>query len=101
MQYLQQLEQQFPDQGASALAARIDLLAKFDANQAQQARQALLQKYPNSDAAADYRWRQAQEFAKAGNYTESWRWAKEIANQNPQSDVTPKAIFGSGNGLNN
>lgn len=93
VQYLQQLEQQFPDQGASALAARIDLLAKFDTNQAQQARQALLQKYPNSDAAADYRWRQAQEFAKAGNYTEAWRWAKEIANQNPQSDVTPKAIF--------
>ncbi len=93
VQYLQQLEQKFPDQGASALAAQIDLLAKFDASGAQQARQTLLKKYSDSDAAANYRWRQAQEFAKGGNYTEAWRWAKEIANQNPKSDVAPKAIF--------
>jgi soluble lytic murein transglycosylase len=93
VKYLQQWEQKFPDQGAFALAAQIDLLSKFDAKGAQQAQQTLLKKYSDSDAAANYRWRQAQEFAKGGNYAEAWRWSKEIANQNPQSDVAPKAIF--------
>mgnify|MGYP002654569733 CR=1 FL=1 len=93
VKYLQQLAQQFPDQGSEALAQEIDLLSKFDAGAAQQARQRLLEKYSDSEAAANYRWRQAKEFAKNGNLTEAWQWAREIASQNPKSDVAPKAVF--------
>jgi soluble lytic murein transglycosylase len=93
VKYLQQWAQKFPDQGAEALAQEIDLLTKFDAVAAQQARQRLLENYSDSDAAANYRWRQAKEFAKGGNLTEAWQWAREIASQNPHSEVAPKAVF--------
>lgn len=93
VKYLQQLAQQFPEQGAEALAQEIDLLSKYDARAAQQARQRLLETYSDSEAAADYRWRQAKASAKAGNLTGAWQWAREIAGKNPQSDVAPKAVF--------
>jgi soluble lytic murein transglycosylase len=91
--YLRQLAQKFPPQGAEALAQEIDLLSKFDAGAAQQARLRLLKRYSDSEAAADYRWRQAKALADAGNLNEAWQWAREIASQNPQSEVAPKAVF--------
>ncbi|MEB3173628.1 MAG: transglycosylase SLT domain-containing protein [Cyanobacteriota bacterium] len=91
--YLDQIVARFPAQAPEALAQKAKLLDKSDPTQANAARQTLLEKYSDSEEAAQLRWRRASQAAKAGKVTEAWKWAEEIANQNPNSDPAPKAIF--------
>ncbi len=93
VEYAKRLAKDFPDQAAIAINQQAELLAKFDAAAAQQAWQTLLKAHSNSDEAANYRWRQAKEFAKNGQYSDAWQWARDIASQNPDSGVAPKAVF--------
>lgn len=91
--YLRQLQNQFPKEAPQALLDEAELLAKSDPIHAAQARQALLQRYSSSDAAAELRWQIASHFAKTGKIQEAWQWAQQIAQQNPESSLAPKAIF--------
>ena len=61
--------------------------------EATQVRNQLLQQFPNSDEAGDYRWQVAQEFARSNNLVSAWQWAQQISVNNPDSDVAPKAGF--------
>ncbi|MBJ7899818.1 MAG: transglycosylase SLT domain-containing protein [Cyanobacteria bacterium RI_101] len=91
--YLDQIVARFPVQAPEALAQKAKLLERSDPSGATAARQTLLEKYSDSEEAAQLRWRRASQAAKAGKVTEAWKWAEEIANQNPNSDPAPKAIF--------
>ena len=91
--YLDQVIQRFPDQAPDALLQKAKLLDTVDSAAAAQAYETLLKQYSNSNAAAQYRWRLARQAAKNGDITQAWQWAQELAEQNPDSDEAPKAIF--------
>jgi soluble lytic murein transglycosylase len=67
---------------------------------ATQTRQQILQKYPTSEAAAEYRWNLARQQASAGDLLGAWEQARAIANQNSQSKYAPRAVFWSGKWAN-
>lgn len=91
--YLDQLMGQFPHQGADALVQKAELLEKTDPQQAASLRNTLLKKYSASEAAANYRWQRARQLAQAGNLSQAWQWAQELASQNPDSEPAAKAVF--------
>ncbi len=91
--YLDQLIQKFPDDAPNALLKKANLLDKSDAIAAQKARQTLLKKYSTSEAAAEYRWQQAQKKAKTGDFVQAWQLAQELVQANPDSAIAPKATF--------
>lgn len=91
--YLDRIVKQFPDRAPEALEAKAKLLNSTNAQAASQTWQTLLNKYPKSDEAADYRWLMAQRAAKSGDYAKAWQWAQPIAVNNPDSQIAPKAAF--------
>ncbi|MGL5033782.1 MAG: transglycosylase SLT domain-containing protein [Microcystaceae cyanobacterium] len=91
--YLDQVIQRFPEQAPAVLSQKAKLLKTVDGAAAARASQTLLKNYSSSNEAAEYRWRRAKELAKAGEITQAWQWAQQIAEQNPDSDEAPKAIF--------
>ena len=91
--YLDRVIAQFPKEAPAALLQKAKLLDLRDPKAAAQARQALLTRYPNSDAAAEYRWQIAEKFAAAGDLIKAWQWAQPITSNNPDSDLAPKAGF--------
>ncbi|MFM6435351.1 MAG: tetratricopeptide repeat protein, partial [Microcystis panniformis] len=72
--YLDRIVKQFPDRATDALEAKAKLLESTNAQAASQTWQTLLNKYPKSDEAADYRWLMAQRAAKSGDYAKAWQW---------------------------
>lgn len=94
LNYLSQVDERFPAEAPSALSQKIVLLNSLGrGNEATGARSELLQKYPNSDEAGDYRWQIARDFASRGDTVSAWQWAQQIAVNNPESGVAPKASF--------
>ncbi len=94
LSYLNQAITKFPDQAPIALTQKIRILNRLGKTQAaKQARASLLNTYSQSDEAANYRWQLAKSLAKSQDLVGAWRWAQEITNNNPDSDVTPKAAF--------
>ncbi|MBD2440707.1 transglycosylase SLT domain-containing protein [Nostoc sp. FACHB-110] len=92
--YLNQVITQFPEQAATALATKGKTLESLkDAKSAQQTWDLLISKYSKSDEAAEYRWKIAQDKAKAGDYVTAWEWAQPIAMNNPNSILAPRAGF--------
>lgn len=91
--YLDRLQRDFPTEAADALLKKVGLLEKGVPASAEQARKMLLKQYSSSDAAAQLRWQQASKLAKAGKTTEAWQWAQQLAQENPESSLAPKAIF--------
>jgi soluble lytic murein transglycosylase len=91
--YLRQLQSQFPNEAPQALLDEAELLVKSDPARAAQARQTLLKRYSSADAAAELRWQIARQFAKTGKIQQAWQWAQQLAQQNPESSLAPKAIF--------
>jgi soluble lytic murein transglycosylase len=92
--YLTQVIRQFPDQAGEALLTQASILDQFDSSKAAaEARQVLLTKYGNSDAAAEYRWKMAQLKAAAGDLQAALEWAKPILVSNPKSEQARKAGF--------
>jgi soluble lytic murein transglycosylase len=92
--YLDQVIQQFPDRAGEALLARSEILDRIGVSQAaSQAREFLLTKYSNSDAAAEYRWQMAQVKAKAGDLRAALQWAEPIMVSNPNSEPARQAGF--------
>ncbi len=92
--YLDQTISQFPEQAGTALVQKAKIhQALKDQKSAKAAWELLLAKYGNSEEAAEYRWKIAQEQAKAKNYTAAWQWAEPITTNNPDSILAPRAGF--------
>lgn len=92
--YLDRAISKFPDRAPEALLDKSKILDKQGSEKsASQTRQLLLQKYSNSNAAAELRWTLAQQAAKAGDLKIAWQQARDITNNNPDSELAPEAGF--------
>jgi soluble lytic murein transglycosylase len=91
--YLDQVIAKFPDKAAPALLEKAKILDNNDKKAAEAARQLLITKYANSEEAAEYRWKIAQDKAKAKDYKAAWQWAEPITTNNPNSILAPRAGF--------
>ncbi len=84
----------FPNQAGTALAKKADILDALDSKRsAAKVRQLLLDKYGETDAAAEYRWKIAQTKAAAKDYQAAWLWAESIPIRNSKSILAPRAGF--------
>jgi len=84
----------FPNHAPEALLDKSKLLDKLgSATSASETRKLLLTKYNNSDKAGELRWTVAQQFAKGGDVSSAWQWARELTTQNPNSELAPEAAF--------
>lgn len=84
----------FPKVAAEALLDKSKLLDKQgSAASASDARKLLLTKYNNSDKAAELRWTISQQFAKGGDASSAWQWARELTTHNPDSEWAAEAAF--------
>lgn len=94
LSYLNKVDDKFPQEAPKALSQKANLLTRLQRfPEATEARNLLLQKYPNSNEAANYRWQIAQDFAKNNNLISAWQWAQQISVYNPDSSIAPKAGF--------
>jgi soluble lytic murein transglycosylase len=92
--YLDQAIANFPQVAGKAVVAKAKIFKTLNDNKsADQAWQSLIAKYGNSDEAAEYRWKIAQEKAKAKDYVGAWQWAEPITTNNPTSILAPRAGF--------
>jgi len=92
--YLDRAIQNFPEQASEALLEKAEFLDVLSSpKSASQARNAVLNNYKNSEAAAEYRWKIASKKAKAGDFLTAWQWAQPIVANNPDSEIAPKAGF--------
>jgi soluble lytic murein transglycosylase len=98
--HLDQVINQFPKEAPEALVTQAKLLQAANSPQSsQQAIQTLLSDYSQSDAAAKYRWEQAQQQDQQGNLTAAINWAEEITLENNNSSLAAKAGFWQGKWL--
>lgn len=91
--YLNRVIGGFPQQAGAALAAKAAILDQQNKKAATQARNVMLSKYGDSEAAAEYRWEVALDKAEAQNYQQAWQWAQTIPTRNPKSILAPRAGF--------
>ncbi len=63
---------------------------------AEQARNRLLQDYPQSAATVNYRWKMAEKLAKGGKLNQAWQWIEPVLENNLNLDILPKATFWAG-----
>lgn len=91
---LDRLADKFPDEAPNALLKKANLLKKMSrGKEANQTLKALVEQYPKSDAAAEHRWQQAQDFQQQGSLLKAWQWAQPITTDNVDSPLAPKAAF--------
>jgi soluble lytic murein transglycosylase len=94
MNYLDQLITRFPVKAGEALLEKIKLYDKENNTQAaNRIRQVLLSRFSKSDAAAEVRWKLAQERAETDDLNGARRWAEQILAENSESDFAPEAGF--------
>jgi soluble lytic murein transglycosylase len=92
--HLDQAIEQFPAKAPEALLAKSKLLQKQNnPDAALKVRQSVLEQYSNSDTAAEIRWEQAELLDQQGDLNGAWSWAKQVVEQNPDSEIAPKAGF--------
>ncbi|MBW4644236.1 MAG: transglycosylase SLT domain-containing protein [Goleter apudmare HA4340-LM2] len=92
--YLDQAINNFPNIAGKALVEKAKIFQNLKDNQsAAKAWELLIAKYGNSEEAAEYRWKIAQEKAKAKDYLGAWQWAEPITTNNPTSILAPRAGF--------
>ena len=92
--YLERVIAKFPKQAGEALAAKAAILdARNDKKAAAEARQLLITKYGDAEAAAEYRWQVAKDKAAAKDYRGAWQWAEAIPARNPKSILAPRSAF--------
>ena len=84
----------FPDQAGEALLERAALVEHLNNPKSKdEALKALLTRYGDSDAAAEYRWKAAQERAAVKDYAGAATWVQPMLQHNPNSPLAPRAIF--------
>jgi soluble lytic murein transglycosylase len=94
LMYLDRVIKRFPKQAGEALVEKVQILDTLQSKKsAAQTRQLLLTQYGDSEAAAEYRWKVAQERAAAKDYRGAWLWAQPIPTRNPKSILAPRAGF--------
>lgn len=99
--YLDRVISRFPDQTGEALVQKAEILDAIQSKKsAAEARQLLLTKYADSEAAAEYRWKVALARAAAKDYQGAWQWAQPIPTRNPKSILAPRAGFWVGKWAN-
>ncbi|QIR37404.1 transglycosylase SLT domain-containing protein [Tolypothrix sp. PCC 7910] len=99
--YLDQAIAKFPNVASQAVVEKAKIYQTLKDNKsAAQAWQLLIGKYANSDEAAEYRWKIAQEKANAKDYVGAWQWAEPIPTNNPTSILAPRAGFWVGKWAN-
>lgn len=92
--YLDQAIDRFPTQAAEALALKAEVFLEQNSPQTSlQLQQQVLSQYSESDAAAELRWRQTEEHVRKGNIQAAWEWARQLVEQNPNSEQAPQAAF--------
>ncbi|MEA5602129.1 transglycosylase SLT domain-containing protein [Nostoc sp. UHCC 0252] len=92
--YLDQVISKFPKQAGTALVQKAKILQTLkDQKAASAAWQLLIAKYGNSNEAAEYRWKTAQDKAKVKDYAGAWQWAEPIVTNNPNHILAPRAGF--------
>ncbi len=93
LDYLDIIIEKFPNRAPAALLQQAKILDRINKKFANQARQKLLDEYPQSEAAAEYRWEVASKYAKSGNLLKAWEWAQPITTNNTDSSFAAKAGF--------
>lgn len=94
LSYLDRTIRNYPDEAAKALLTKAEILEKSKDNHgATNAYKSLLAKYPQSEAAAEYRWKVAKKQAEAKNLVAAWQWAQQLVSNNPDSVLAPRASF--------
>ncbi len=97
MTYLDQLISRFPVRAGDALLEKIKIYDELNSSKsAAQIRQVLLTRFSKSNAAAELRWKLAQAEAEAKDFQAAQQWAKQILEQNPDSEFAPEAGFWMG-----
>jgi soluble lytic murein transglycosylase len=92
--FLDQAVAKFPEKAGPALTEKAKILqAQNDPKGAEAARQLLINNFPKAEEAAEYRWKVAQDKAKANDYKAAWKWASPIPTNNPDSILAPRAGF--------
>ena len=98
--YFDQVINQFPQEAPDALIAQAKLLQRSgNLEGAQQAKNTLLNDYSDSDAAAEYRWKNAEAAAEQGNLNTAINWAQAITQENQNHSLAAKAGFWAGKWL--
>lgn len=99
--FLDQVINKFPERAGDALLVQAEILDTIGSSKAaEQARQLLLTKYGDSNAAANYRWRMAQSKVRSGDLQAALQWAQPIIKLNPKSDPAREAGFWVGKWAN-
>ncbi len=94
MGYLDQLISRFPVKAGDALLEKVKIYEEANnTTAASQIRQVLLSRFSKSDAAAEVRWKLAQERAKASDWQTARQWAEQIQANNPDSEFAPEGGF--------
>ncbi|PSO73594.1 MAG: tail length tape measure protein [Cyanobacteria bacterium SW_4_48_29] len=97
LDYLERAIENFPSEAAPALLAKAEILDnRGSSKSAAQAREKVLNDYPHSEAAAEYRWRIAQQHKTAGELKLAWQWTKPLTSSEHSSDTAAKAAFWNG-----
>ncbi|MEL6440899.1 MAG: transglycosylase SLT domain-containing protein [Cyanobacteria bacterium J06621_8] len=95
--YLEKAIAQFPQYAPQAYRAKARVHQRFSKHQAaQDSRQKLLSQYPDSAAAAKYRWNMAQKLAAQGNKADAWVWMQPLIKSQQEFDFAPRGIYTAG-----
>ncbi|MEM9927622.1 MAG: transglycosylase SLT domain-containing protein [Cyanobacteria bacterium P01_D01_bin.50] len=92
--FLDQVIAKFPEFAGKALIRKSKILQSQRNNSgAREALRLLITEFANTEEAAEYRWKVAQQKAKAKDYQAAWEWAGPIPVNNPTSILAPRAGF--------
>ncbi|MDJ0901909.1 MAG: transglycosylase SLT domain-containing protein [Xenococcus sp. MO_188.B8] len=92
--YLNIVIEDIPQQAPEAILQKATIFDAFNNSvAAKQMRELLLSEYKSSAAAAEYRWKIAQEKAQQGDLATARQWAQPIAINNTDSSLGAKASF--------
>lgn len=95
--FLDQIIAKFPDQAGEALVRKSRILqSQNNDSGAREALKLLITQFAKTEQAAEYRWKVAEDKAKAKDYQAAWEWAQPIPLQNPTSILAPRAGFWAG-----
>ncbi|MEC4985779.1 MAG: transglycosylase SLT domain-containing protein [Oscillatoria sp. PMC 1068.18] len=95
--YLDRVIANFPDRAGEALLAKARILDRLNSTEAAaEARELLIAKYDDSEAAAEYRTQVAQSKAAQGDIQAAWEWIQPITEKNPHSHQARLAGFWEG-----
>jgi soluble lytic murein transglycosylase len=85
-----------PEDAGDALRRKAQRLHKTNPAQQTATETQLLEKFGQTESAAQLRWKRAWNAAKTGQLDTAQQWANEIIQSNPESEQAPQALFWAG-----